>query len=221
MSLRVPLWDVPVRLFHWALAVCVVFSFVTGKVGGNWMQWHVKSGYCILTLVLFRLAWGVAGGYAARFVNFVRGPRAAIEYLRATWRGNHPRTPGHNPLGGWMVLFLLAILLFQVTTGLFADDEIATQGPLFPLVSSDTVERMNALHSTNSWVIAVAVALHLIAIAVYYLWLKVNLLGPMLDGGELPGNLEARSRSISMAGVLLAIAAALVYYLVVIFPRSP
>ena len=123
----------------------------------------------ILTLLLFRLAWGVVGSYAARFAHFVRGPARGHRYARAAGRGANPARPGHNPLGGWMVVFLLAILLLQAATGLFADDEIATQGPLAVKVSNAMVGRMSALHSYNEWVVAAAVALHVIAIAFYYL----------------------------------------------------
>jgi cytochrome b len=99
---RVAVWDLPVRLFHWALAVLVVFSFVTGKLGGNWMQWHVKSGCCILALLLFRLAWGVVGSSSARFAGFVRGPRAAIDYARTLLARRPVATPATIPwAAGW------------------------------------------------------------------------------------------------------------------------
>src|SRR5687768_6923270 len=121
MSVRVHAWDAPVRLFHWALAALVVFSYVTGKLGGGWMAWHMKSGYCILTLLLFRLAWGFLGGTTARFAGFLRGPRAAVEHVRAIASRRLAARAGHNPLGGWMVVAMLAALLTQATAGLFAD----------------------------------------------------------------------------------------------------
>ena len=220
MAARIPLWDAPVRLFHWALVVLVAFSVVTAKVGGNWMEWHVRSGYCILTLLLFRLAWGFAGSPTARFSGFLRGPRAALEYWGALRARNLPPVTGHNPLGGWMVLLMLTILLTQASSGLFADDEIATQGPLTGMVSSAVVERMSALHSWNQYFIFGAVALHLAAIATYQWRLKVNLLGPMVHGGELPGNAAPRRGSIIVAAALLLAAASLVYFLVIVLPRS-
>jgi cytochrome b len=220
MASRIPLWDAPIRLFHWALVVLVVFSVVTAKVGGNWMEWHLRSGYCILTLLLFRLAWGFAGSPTARFSNFVRGPRAALEYSRALRSRMLPPVAGHNPLGGWMVLSMLAILLLQASSGLFADDEIATQGPLTGMVSSAVVERMSALHSWNQYLIFGTVALHLAAIAAYHWAFDVNLLGPMVHGGELPGNAAPRRGSIIVAAALLLAASALVYFLVIVLPRT-
>lgn len=221
MQGRNRVWDAPVRVFHWALAGLVVFSFVTGKLGGSWMQWHLRSGYCILALLFFRLAWGVAGSETARFSRFVRGPRAAVDYARATWARRSPAVPGHNPFGGWMVIFMLAALLLQATTGLFADDDIPTQGPLAAKVSNATVARLTAIHRWNEWVIAGAVALHVLAIGFYQWGLKVDVVGPMFHGGELPGGHEARRGSNALAVVLFAAASAAVYYLVVVYPRSP
>lgn len=220
---RVVVWDAPVRLFHWALAGLVVFSFVTGKVAGSWIEWHMKSGYAILALLLFRLAWGVAGSQTARFAAFVRGPRAALDYLRATIARRPPQVLGHNPLGGWMVIFMLAILLVQAVTGLFVDDEIANQGPLAVKVSNALVARLTTLHRYNEWVILGAVLLHLAAIATYHWGLRVNLVGPMVHGRmAVPAPVEApRSASPVLAAVLFALACAAVYWLVAIYPRAP
>ena len=125
---RILVWDLPVRLFHWLLVMLVIVSFVTGELGGTWMQIHLWSGYTILGLLLFRLAWGFIGGHHARFSSFVRGPNAVRRYARTLWDRSAPRHLGHNPLGGWSVLAMLLLLLFQVATGLFANDDIFTQG---------------------------------------------------------------------------------------------
>jgi len=221
---RIRAWDSPTRIFHWALAVLVVFSYATGKVGGQWMEWHLKSGYAVLALLIFRLAWGIVGSHTARFANFVSGPRAAFTYARAILGGRPPLTVGHNPLGAWMVVLLLALLAAQAASGLFADDEIATQGPLAAKVSNALVERMSSFHYYNGWTIVAAVSLHVLAVAAYQWGLKVDLLGPMIHGwrtvppGLRPAN-PARA-SAGLAAVLLAVAAALVYWLVVIFPRG-
>lgn len=220
---RIRVWDVPTRMFHGALAALVVFSFVTGKVGGGWMQWHLKSGYAILALLLFRLAWGVVGSDASRFARFVAGPRAALHYARETVAGRHPFTPGHNPLGGWMVVFMIAILLVQAATGLFADDEIATQGPLAAKVSNALVGRLTTIHKYNEWLVAAAVGLHVIAVSTYQWGLKVDVIGPMMHGWKrAPGEaapVEPPRASSALALALLAVAAAAVYALVLVYPR--
>lgn len=220
--MKVRVWDAPVRLFHWTLAALVLVSFITGQVGGSWLTWHMRSGYAILALLLFRLAWGVMGSETARFTSFVRGPRAGLEYLRATLGGRHPRVLGHNPLGGWMVLAMLFIVAAQAASGLFVDDEIATQGPLAAKVSNAVVSKMGALHHYNQWLVVGAVALHVVAIATYYWGLKVNLVRPMVSGEAevVAAVAQPRMRSPLAAAILLAIAAAAVYWLVIVYPAA-
>ena len=196
-SPRRVLWDAPLRLFHWTLAV--------------------------LALLVFRLAWGFAGGTTARFAHFIRGPRAALDYARALARGERPVIFGHNPLGAWMVVALLLALLFQAGTGLFADDELRTQGPLAAKVSEAVVGRMSALHSGNRWVIAALAALHVIAIALYQWRWKIDVFWPMVsgrraaEGTHQPETAQPGSNLLALG--LLAASAFAVYWLVVIYPR--
>jgi cytochrome b len=223
-ELRIRVWDLPTRIFHWLLAVLVVFSFTTGKIGGDWMPWHLRSGYAILALLLFRLAWGFAGARSARFTHFLRGPRVALAYARDTLARRKPFSVGHNPLGGWMVLLMLVILLAQAASGLFADDEIATQGPLAEKVSNALVARMSALHSYNQWIVAAAVAVHVIAVAAYRWALRVDLIGPMWHGWKVaPVEMrppEPEPARVALAAVLFALSAGFVYWLVVIYARA-
>jgi cytochrome b len=221
---RIRVWDLPTRMFHWTLAVLVVFSFTTGKVGGGWLEWHMKSGYAILTLLIFRVLWGVVGSETARFSHFVRGPRGALDYARGLVARRTPAVFGHNPLGGWMVVAMLAIFLVQAVTGLFVDDEIANQGPLASTVANATVARMTAIHHYNQWVMAAAVALHVAAIAFYRLGLKTDLVGPMLSGWKtVPADVptpQPASASGMLALVLLAFVASGVYWLVALYPKA-
>ena len=216
--MRVIVWDAPTRAFHWALALLAVLSFTTGTLGGSWMTWHVKSGYAILALLLFRAGWGLVGSESARFSRFVRGPHAAAAYARQLFRGSPPFTAGHNPLGGWMVVVMLLVLLLQAATGLFADDEVRAQGPLAVLVSEATVRQMTRVHSFNQWVVAGLVAVHVVAIGAYQWGLRRDLIGPMVHGAmDLP--VAPRLAPPWRAAVLLALAAGAVYCLVVVFPR--
>ena len=223
MVTPVRIWDLPVRLFHWVLATLVVFSYATGKIGGAWLEWHMKSGYAILALLAFRVAWGFVGSDTARFARFLRGPVAAFLYLRDVARGVVRPVVGHNPAGGWMVLVLLAALLVQAISGLFVDDEIATQGPLVVKASATLVGRMTWLHDLNQWVLVGLVALHVAAIAWYQWRLGLGLTRLMVTGtlrGNLAPGLEVpRMRPVGWAVVCLAIAAGLVYFVVVIYPR--
>ena len=215
-------WDWPLRAFHWALVALVVFSYVTAKVGGAWLEWHMRSGYAILALLLFRIAWGFTGGSTARFAHFIRGPGAALRYVR-DWRAGRRTVLGHNPMGGWMVALMLLALLAQAISGLFVDDEIATQGPLYAKASSAVVGRMTWLHSANEWVLVGLVAAHVAAVLTYQWGLRMNLIGPMWHGrATLPTGLVApRAGSSALAAVLMVAASTFVYWLVAIYPRTP
>jgi cytochrome b len=210
-------WDLPTRLFHWALVLFVVFSIVSAKIGGNWIDWHMRSGYCILALVLFRVMWGFGGSFHARFVNFVRPPAAVLAYVREMRRGRATTQAGHNPLGALSVLALLGVLSLQASTGLFANDSISSEGPLAKLVASSTSDLLTRVHKTNQYVIFVLIGLHLGAIAYYYFARRENLVLPMITGdkpgsGLAPSSDDLRERV--RAAILLAIAAAFAGYVV-------
>ncbi|WP_029009114.1 cytochrome b/b6 domain-containing protein [Azospirillum halopraeferens] len=178
---QVLVWDLPTRAFHWLLAGLVVVAFVSGKRGH--MDVHFIVGYAILTLVLFRLIWGVIGSRTARFADFVRGPGAMLAYVRGL-RGDGAEPPalGHNPLGGAMVVVMLALLLAQATTGLFTTDDIFTDGPLVGLVSASLVKTLSTVHRVAIDALVILVALHVAAIALYRVVKGENLVLPMLTG---------------------------------------
>ena len=92
---KILVWDLPLRMFHWLLALLVTVSIVSAQIGGNAMQIHLRCGYTILTLLLFRILWGFFGGTHARFASFVRGPAAAIAYLKSL-RGKSAGRPAHH-----------------------------------------------------------------------------------------------------------------------------
>jgi cytochrome b len=174
---RIRVWDLPTRVFHWALVLLVVASFVSGKIGGNAMVWHGRFGLAILGLLSFRLLWGLVGSTYARFISFLPTPNAVIAYLRGQWRGL-----GHNPLGALSVFGLLALLACQVASGLFANDDIAFRGPLHALASSELSERLTSWHRLSVNLLVLLVALHLLAIGFYAYARKDNLVRPMLTG---------------------------------------
>lgn len=170
-------WDLPTRLFHWSLVVLVVAAFITAKIGGNAMVWHGRLGLAILGLLVFRLVWGFVGSTYARFFQFVRGPGAIFAYLRGQWQGL-----GHNPLGAFSVLALLGVLAAQAATGLFANDDIAFEGYLVPLIGSSASGEITGIHHLLEKLLMALVALHVGTIVFYAHVKKHNLVKPMLSG---------------------------------------
>lgn len=173
-------WDVPVRVTHWALVASVTGSYLTHRLDA--FRYHRWCGYTTLVLVTVRIAWGIVGTRHARFTAFVRGPAAVVRYLASLGRGERSSHAGHNPAGGWMVLLLLALLAAQAVTGLFANDEIANTGPLYGYVLNSTSNRLTAWHHRLFDVLLVAVALHVAAVLAYLFVMHTNLIRPMLTG---------------------------------------
>jgi cytochrome b len=205
LHLPMRVWDAPIRLFHWVLIILIGTSWLTQYE--DWMQWHKLSGYTILTLLLFRLAWGFVGSDTARFSRFLKSPLAAFRHLRHVTRREPDIEIGHNAAGGWMVLVMLALLLVQAVTGLFANDDIDTEGPLTNLINKQQSDWFSHIHSVNFILIEIVIVLHLLAICVYAMLKKQNLVRPMITGKKrLPGAMRAPR----MASPILAITILLV-----------
>lgn len=186
------IWDLPTRIVHWALVLLVPFSWWTAE--NDMMDRHRLSGYFILGLLVFRLLWGVVGGESARFAGFVRGPRAAWRFVRAlATRAALPASVGHNPLGGWSVLAMLAALIGQVSLGLFAiDGDGLESGPLSHYVGYDTARLAAAAHEIVFYILIGLIALHLLAVGWHQFALRHNLIGPMITGrGDAPAGVAA------------------------------
>jgi cytochrome b len=175
-------WDLPTRLFHWALTVAVLGLLVTGFSG--FMEWHFRLGYTVLALLLFRLVWGFVGGHWSRFASFIYSPRWLLAYLRGRAHPDH--LIGHSPLGALSVFALLGFLVLQVGTGLFSDDEISASGPLTRFVSGTVVEAASWWHTQiGVWALVALVSLHVLAILFYVLVKRQRLVGPMLSGDKM------------------------------------
>jgi cytochrome b len=215
----VRVWDLPTRLFHWALALGVCASVTSAWIGGNAMVWHLRFGYCAFALLVFRLLWGFFGGRWSRFASFAYAPATSLRYLRGQSRPDEHHHVGHNPLGAFSVFGLLALLALQVATGLFADDEIATTGPLNKFVSGATAAVLSHWHARyGKWLIIALVVLHIAAILFYWIRRNDNLVRPMLSGDKLltadvPPSIDTPGSRLLALGFLAA-AAVLVAWLV-------
>lgn len=180
MKKIIRVWDLPIRLFHWLLVLCIAGSLVSVNLGGNAIEWHAYFGYSILSLLIFRFIWGFIGSKHARFSSFIPTRRAILEYLQ----GSTVRVLGHNPIGALSVFALLFVLSVQVITGLFVDDEIAFQGPLAKYVPNFIVSFLSEIHEGNQVVIYTLITIHISAIWFYKKFKGENLIKPMLTGDK-------------------------------------
>jgi cytochrome b len=180
-GVRARLWDAPVRIVHWMIVIAAGLSWFTAETGR--MEQHRWSGYTMMALVVFRIYWGFAGSQSARFASFLKGPKTVAAYARTLGRRAPSDTPGHNPLGAWSVAALLATLVVQVGSGLFAVDlDGLESGPLSHLVDYDGGRAAAAVHDISFTVLQALVVLHLAAVVFYLAYKRQNLIGAMISG---------------------------------------
>ncbi len=217
-------WDLPLRLFHWGIVVCVAGAWATAEAGVEWFDWHRRFGYCVVVLVAFRLAWGFVGPEHARFASFVRGPRAVAGYLRSM-RSREPRqTTGHSPLGALAVLAMLVLLGVQGVTGLFANDAIFNHGPLYGYVAGETSDRLTSVHHASFDALLVLIGLHLAAVVLYAAWKRIDLVRPMITGRKreagLPPGASIDGHRLWLAAVLVALASGALWRVIETAPAA-
>ena len=224
MKKIIRVWDLPIRLFHWLLVLCIIGSLISVNLGGNAMEWHAYFGYSVLTLLIFRITWGFVGSTHARFSSFLPNRKKTLNYLQ----GKGPSVLGHNPLAAISVFALLLVLSVQVFTGLFVDDEIAFQGPLAKYVPNWVVSILSEIHEGNQVVIYTLITIHIAAIIYYKKFRGEDLITPMISGDKeidpseeanyLPSDLGRASQDGALqrgiALVLLSLIAVVVGYLI-------
>jgi cytochrome b len=175
----VPVWDLPTRLFHWLLALSVGTNLIVEPRGDWQFPVHVTAGCTALALVLFRIVWGVIGSRHSLFPDFVRGPRIVLHHLREALRLRLERHTGHNPLGGWMVVALLAMTLATATTGLFSATRRGMGGPFVGVIGG---EGLSDIHEALGNLMIFLVILHLCGVALHYVFARENVVGAMITG---------------------------------------
>lgn len=204
MSTKVRVWDLPTRFFHWSLLVCVVALVTSAQFGGAAMVWHFRLGYAVLSLLLFRIIWGVVGGRWSRFASFLYSPAAILRYIKG--HGQSKPSIGHNPLGAVSVFALMGFLLLQVGSGLISDDEIAATGPFSKFVSNATVKLATFYHKDIGKLILIGlVVLHICAILFYLLKKGENLVRPMIRGDKVTLIVTPSSRDDARSRTLAAL----------------
>jgi len=210
-------WDLPTRLFHWSLLTLIIACWWTSTENGD-MDWHMRCGYAVLALLLFRLVWGVLGSTTARFSSFITSPRAVLGYFVGMRKNETVQHVGHNPAGGWMVLMLLGMVLLISVSGLFANDDMMSEGPLAHYASERFSDLATAWHASSFYLLLALVAMHLAAIIFYLLVKKENLVRPMLTGiKHLPPGTHKPAlhiRSVKLALLILGCVSGAVWMLV-------
>jgi cytochrome b len=213
-AVQIRVWDAPTRLFHGSIVVLLGVSWLSESRG--WMALHFFCGYSMIALLLFRVAWGFVGSETARFAHFVRSPAAVLRHLVRLCRREPDATVGHNAAGGWMVLAMLALLAVQAATGLCANDDADTEGPLFKYVGKDWSDWLSHIHAVNFKLIQLAVLAHIGAIVAYAVIQRHDLVRPMITGHKrLPSAMTPPALVHPVrAAVLFAVAAMAVGILV-------
>ena len=200
MQTQKHIWDLPLRVFHWALVISIIGAFVSGKAGV--MAVHERFALTVLGLVIFRIIWGFSGGETARFSHFLAGPSAAFKDMMAIIRRRKTEHYGHSALAGYAVIALLVVPLLLVITGLFSSDDVLFDGPLAHL-APDMIQQATRSHHFLHPVIIGLFILHLLAMLTYRLRLKINLVTPMIGGTSVKAAKDMQPLSIhhQMAGL--------------------
>lgn len=208
-SIRV--WDLPTRIFHWSLLAAFVGAYLTGDVF-DLLEPHQWIGLAMLFLLSFRLVWGFIGSTTARFSQFVRGKAAVSDYLNGRWQG-----VGHNPLGGWSVMAMLALLVAMTVTGLFANNNADFTAPLTFLVSDDVSSLLTSAHHLLFKLLLLVVAVHIGAIFFYKIVLAKDLVTPMIKG-DAPA--ESDQDASTQGGGIIAVMVACVIAVLAVWGAS-
>lgn len=187
--ISVKIWDLPLRIFHWLLAVLIVIMLVSANLGN--FDVHITTGKIIVVLLLTRVAWGFLGSSNVRFSALVFKPRAYIDYIKTLPERRPGYSVAHSPIGSLAVIAILVALAVQVTTGLFATDvDGLVEGPFAYYIPYELTREASDIHVTHvDWLIALIIV-HIAANAFYYVYKRDNLIKPMITGTrQIPSDL--------------------------------
>lgn len=185
---KVRAWDLPTRLFHWALVLALLFAWVSyqysDRLGDPTFRYHRWNGQAILVLIVFRLLWGLFGSSTARLSAWFSWPWRAAKYAIDMLRGRDRLFLGHNPLGAYMILALICVVSVQAVLGLFTvEHNDLTAGPLYRLVSEERQKELSDWHRWMFyWVLLALVPIHILANFFYGLVKKEPLITAMITG---------------------------------------
>lgn len=216
----VKIWDLPTRLFHWSLVICLVVSWSSVELFDNAMQIHFYAGYSVLTLLVFRVLWGIIGSSTARFSQFISGWRRTLAYAHTLLKPRPNDNVGHNPVGGWSVIIMLTVLATQVATGLLSNNDLLDSGPLAHYISKELSDAISGIHQEIFNYLLAIIGIHIAAIFFYRYFKHSNLISAMITGYKtLPNTLNisnlyfaSNRRALVVFIIASASVTALVYY---------
>ena len=220
MKIQYLIWDLPLRVFHWLLVICLLGSWYTSNQDNGLIEYHLTLGYITLGLIIFRGLWGIVGTTHSRFSQFIPSLAKLSLYIKNFNSKDIQHHPGHNPLGSLMVVFMLFVIFLQAVSGLFMNDDIFTAGPYYGTLN-ETLEVIAVfIHRNGFNVILATIAMHIAAIVFYTTFKKQSLVLPMITGKK-PSTDVTKKDSITHSKVGLAvlitiIVSGFVYWLVVI-----
>ena len=185
------IWDLPLRVFHWLLVLCVVTSVTSAKLGLTGI--HERSGLAVMALILFRIVWGFSGSQTARFSGFLKSPRCVWYSLRKLMLKQTDDLSGHSALGGYATIVLLTICMVMAVSGSFSTDDILYEGP-FAHFAPNHIKLASSIHHMTENALYAVIVLHLLALFVYFWRLKKNLVPAMITG--------SRPKAVGPSGVI-------------------
>ncbi|MBK4738600.1 cytochrome b/b6 domain-containing protein [Noviherbaspirillum pedocola] len=167
-TVRVLVWDMPIRVFHWLTVLSFAGAYLTAE-SERWRLLHVTLGYTMGGLVVFRLVWGFVGTRYARFSDFVQRPARIWSYLRGLIRRRPEHYVGHNPAGALAIVAMLTLALAVTASG----------WALYNDIGGDALEE---IHEAAANIMLAIVGLHVMAVLLSSWLHHENLIGAMFTG---------------------------------------
>lgn len=212
---KVLVWDWPVRLMHWLIAILFTGLILTGKADEDYWQWHFYMGYGLSAVIIARVLYGFFGSSHARFKQFLYHPVEVLRYSKTLLIGRGKVYLGHNPIGGLMVVALLLVLSLQWLSGLFTSDEVFWFGPLYGALGEAFNSQMSSFHHQLPDILLILVGLHIAAILYHELRFRERLVGAMLHGRKIMHGAEqdapAQSIQTPRLGVIVSLLVGLIW----------
>ncbi len=199
------IWDLPLRLFHWAMVGVVAIAAITGYVAPEWwLGIHVYAGYAIGFLLAFRLVWGVLGSHYSKFSTFPLKPRAALDHLFSVLKAKPKVYTGHNPVGAWVIVALLSLLTLVVLSGIVVLGGQENLGPLAAITGFKVGEFTAEIHETLSGLLIGLISIHLLGIFVEVKIFRHPILKAMISGKKsVPGDFPRKKQPGILRGAIL------------------